>query len=59
MLDSREDWRRSSRCVGESHCVEVSRRGEQVLLRNSTRPDVMLALSLGQWRDLVVRLKAY
>ncbi|MEU4689745.1 DUF397 domain-containing protein [Actinoplanes sp. NPDC023714] len=59
MLDSRrDDWRRSSRCVGESHCVEVSLRDQQILLRNSTEPSVILALSPGQWRDLLVSLKS-
>lgn len=59
MLESQRDgWQRSSRCVGESHCVEVRLHGQQVLVRNSTKPDVILALSLGQWRDLMVALKA-
>jgi hypothetical protein len=59
MLDSQRDsWRRSSRCVGESHCVEVGFRDQYVLLRNSTQPDVRLTLSLDQWRDLLVVLKA-
>jgi hypothetical protein len=54
----RDGWRRSSRCVGESHCVEVQFREQHVLLRNSTQPDVSLTLSLEQWRDLVASLKA-
>ncbi|MBL7255599.1 DUF397 domain-containing protein [Paractinoplanes lichenicola] len=51
-------WRRSSRCVGESHCVEVNLGDHEVLLRNSTRPDVSLTLSLDQWRGLIAALKS-
>ena len=59
MLDGQRDgWQRSSRCVGESHCVEVNVRDQEVLLRNSVRPDESLALSLDQWRDLMTTLKA-
>ena len=58
MVDSQRDgWRRSSRCVGESHCAEVSFRDKHVLLRNSTQPDVSLALSLDQWRAMIATIK--
>jgi|tagenome__1003787_1003787.scaffolds.fasta_scaffold19553911_2 hypothetical protein len=47
MLDT--CWARSSRCVGESHCVEVAFVGDAVLLRNSTRPLRVLKFTADEW----------
>jgi len=55
---NRPAWGRSSRCVGDEHCVEVAVHGQAVLLRNSTKPDAVLALSRHQWRDLIAWLRS-
>ena len=41
-------WRRSSRCEGGA-CLEVAVDGEQVLLRSSTRPGVVVSLTAAEW----------
>jgi len=46
-------WRRSSRCVGESHCVEVADLGVAVGLRNSRKPGVTLTLAKADWDSLL------
>lgn len=46
-------WKRSEQCVSEHHCAEVAVAGGSVLLRNSTRPDVVLAFSEDQWRAFI------
>jgi hypothetical protein len=52
-------WRRSTRCGESTHCVEISQLGnEGVGLRNSTRPNETLNLTLPAFRDLVERVKS-
>jgi len=52
-------WRRSTRCGESTHCVEIARLGQgDVGLRNSTRPNETLTLSLPAFRDLVERIKS-
>lgn len=52
-------WRRSTRCGESGHCVEIAELGQEVIgLRNSTRPNETLALSLPAFRDLVERVKS-
>jgi len=55
MLDGRipTRWRRSTRCVNDSHCAEVAECGEAVYFRNSTEPSVWLVLTRAQWRCLL------
>jgi hypothetical protein len=45
-------WRASSHCLN-SDCVEVVRRRDSVLVRNSGSPEVILELSSPQWRGLI------
>lgn len=49
----RAAWRRSARCVSDHHCVEVADLGDLVGLRNSQRPELMLAFSRPVWRSFV------
>jgi len=52
-------WRRSARCGESGHCVEIAQVGQEAIgLRNSTRPDETLTLSLPAFRDLVERIKS-
>lgn len=51
-------WRRSTRCGESTHCVEIAQLGQEVGLRNSTRPHETLTLSLPAFRDLVERIKS-
>ncbi|HEU5107479.1 MAG TPA: DUF397 domain-containing protein [Micromonosporaceae bacterium] len=51
-------WRRSARCVGEDHCLEFADAGATVLLRNSTAPDAVLALSRPQWSSFVAWVRS-
>lgn len=51
-------WRRSTRCGESTHCVEIAQFGQEVGLRNSTRPHETLTLSLPAFRDLVQRVKS-
>lgn len=50
-------WHKSTRCGESSHCVEVASFGQQVGLRDSTRPHETLTLTLAAFRDLVERIK--
>ncbi|MFF5078729.1 DUF397 domain-containing protein [Actinoplanes sp. NPDC000266] len=52
-------WLRSSRCVGEAHCVELSvaDSGERVALRNSKKPDTVLTFDADEWRNFMDALK--
>ncbi|MEU8813006.1 DUF397 domain-containing protein [Actinoplanes sp. NPDC048796] len=52
-------WLRSSRCVGEAHCVELSviDSGERVALRNSQRPGTVLTFDAAEWRNFMDGLK--
>ncbi|XVV10360.1 DUF397 domain-containing protein [Actinoplanes sp. CA-131856] len=53
-------WLRSSRCVGEAHCVELSviNSGDQVALRNSKTPDTVLTFDADEWQNFVDGLKS-
>jgi hypothetical protein len=45
-------WRKSMRCESGA-CVEVATGGPQVGLRNSTLPEVELALDAASWRQFI------
>lgn len=51
-------WRRSRRCVGQSHCVEVKVTDAGVAVRNSTSPGVVLTFDRAEWHDFVRGLKS-
>jgi hypothetical protein len=51
-------WRRSTYCVGQSHCVEIADLGDQIGLRNSQIPTVSLAFDRSTWRNFVESVKA-
>lgn len=52
-------WRRSTRCGESGACLEVAELGQGAVgLRNSTRPNATLTLSLPAFRDLVERVKS-
>jgi len=56
---ARAEWRRSSACVGESHCVEVADLGDRNIgLRSSLTPESSLTLTADQWRDFVAAIKS-
>lgn len=54
------EWRRSRRCVGDGHCVELSVVGDgnAVLMRNSTAPETVLAFAMGEWSRFIQAVKA-
>jgi len=54
------DWRRSTRCVSDHHCVEVADFADldAVGLRNSRRPAVSLVFSKQSWLGLIDGIKA-
>lgn len=52
MLVINAAWRRSTKCEA-SGCVEVADLGDAVGLRNSTLPEVAIALSGNAWREFV------
>jgi hypothetical protein len=58
--ESDSPWRRSRRCVGESHCVEVNvvAGGDQVMLRNSTDTGTVLAFDAAEWATFISALKS-
>ena len=45
------EWRRSSFCSNGT-CAEINVDGDTVLLRNSTRPDVVIKLTAAEWDAL-------
>lgn len=51
-------WHKSTRCGESGHCVEVAGFGQQVGLRNSTRPHETLTIPLTAFRDLVACIKS-
>jgi hypothetical protein len=55
-----DEWRRSRRCVGDGHCVELSSAGSgsQVRMRNSTAPETVLTFGAGAWRTFLDAVKA-
>jgi hypothetical protein len=50
-------WRRSTRCVGDHHCVEVAELDGAVGMRNSRRPEVSLIFSKPAWQGLIDAVK--
>jgi hypothetical protein len=46
-------WRRSSRCSPQLNCVEVSRAGANVIIRDSKGKDALHALDSAQWRTFL------
>jgi hypothetical protein len=50
-------WRKSTRCEAGA-CVEVATEGPQVGLRNSTKPEVSLALDATAWRQFIAGVRA-
>jgi len=50
-------WRRSTKCEAGT-CVEVADLGEAVGLRNSTRPEIAIAIPVETWRDFVAGVRA-
>ena len=52
-----EAWRKSSSCAN-GECVEVARRGDTVLMRNSTEPQHMVRYSLEDWQLFLLQVKS-
>jgi hypothetical protein len=50
-------WRKSTRCVNDYHCVEVSDVGDAIVMRNSQWPGVFLTFSKPAWQELINRVK--
>jgi hypothetical protein len=48
-----EKWIRSSRCESNA-CVEVAFRGDDVYIRSSRNPDVVLKLLGVEWEDFLI-----
>lgn len=57
MMFAANGWRKSMRCE-TSACVEVAVGGEQVGLRNSTKPEVQLAIDVNSWRQFIDAVKS-
>ena len=57
--DTSLTWRRSGRCVGESHCVELAvLNDDTVRLRNSTDPRTVLTFDADEWENFMHGLKS-
>jgi Domain of unknown function (DUF397) len=51
-------WRKASFC-GSTECVEVARRGDVIMLRDSSQPNGdMLEYTVEEWRFFVRNVKA-
>jgi len=50
-------WRKSSYCAS-GECVEVMRKGNVVLMRNSTEPQNIVSYSLEDWRLFIQQVKS-
>jgi hypothetical protein len=50
-------WRRASCCAG-GECVEVSRHGDEVMLRSSNDHVLVLTCRLAGWRALIRAIRA-
>ncbi|WP_084961726.1 DUF397 domain-containing protein [Thermoactinospora rubra] len=52
-------WKKSSRCAQNGNCVEVMTRPDHsvILLRNSTKPDIVLKLTLDDYAQLIAAIK--
>ncbi|MEV6844713.1 DUF397 domain-containing protein [Actinoplanes sp. NPDC051411] len=55
---STESWRKSTYCVGESHCVEVADNGSVIGLRNSRQPEITLTFDVAEWRIFIEDLRS-
>nr|BFE76177.1 hypothetical protein GCM10020092_094780 [Actinoplanes digitatis] len=51
-------WRRSRRCVGESHCVEFKAVDGGAGLRNSRSPETVLTFDGVEWQHFIDGLKS-
>jgi len=49
-------WHKGRPCDGGS-CVEIAAAGEEVLLRSTESPEVLVTLSRGEWRDFLADAK--
>jgi hypothetical protein len=47
------EWQRSSYCVGDNHCVEISSDPTSVYMRNSRMPDHHLRFDRRDWPGLI------
>jgi hypothetical protein len=57
--DSTLSWRKSRASGASGNCVEVAESGSSVLVRDSAdRSGPVLALTSGQWRGLVRRIRS-
>jgi hypothetical protein len=50
-------WQRSSRSNAAGNCVEVRILGDQVSVRDSKRPDIVLRLTRTEWRAFLEAVK--
>jgi hypothetical protein len=50
-------WRRSTFCAANG-CVEVARAGEDVVVRNSTDGDNVVAFTAEAWTDFVKAIRS-
>jgi hypothetical protein len=50
-------WRKPSRCQG-GECAEVRRCGDVVMMRNSTRPEKVIAVGKAFWHPFIAAAKA-
>jgi hypothetical protein len=50
-------WRRSTRCVSDLHCLEVAIAGPSVLIRNSQRPEPVLAFPRATWHEFLTAMR--
>jgi hypothetical protein len=50
-------WRRARCCAG-GECVEVSRHGDQIMLRNSNDSAVVLTCQPADWRAFIHAIRA-
>jgi len=50
------EWLRSSSCNGGA-CVEVAHIGELIAVRDSVKPDCIVAFSAIGWRDFIADVK--
>lgn len=51
------DWRVSRTCEGGA-CIQIARRGESVLIRNSNQPEGPVGVfTTDEWRDFLIGVK--
>jgi hypothetical protein len=56
-LDHGLRWYRSRMCADNS-CVEVTRAGDEVLIRNSERPHQIVRFTASEWTAFVAGIEA-